>query len=318
MRERLRILTWQEHGNYLHYLSYCPHDFFVVTGSSGLPGEPVRPGLGGSMPWRANLREIAASDVRHAHFDVVLYQSRSAWEDDRLLLLSPGQRRVPQVVLEHDPPRAHPTDTRHWADEDQVLLVQVTAFNALMWQATRATVRVVERGVAVPAQVGYRGTRGAGIVVVNHLVRRGRRLGADLFCAARAAVPLDLVGMAATECGGLGEVPNALLPQFLADYRFYFHPVRWTSLGLALIEAMQVGLPVVAVATAGIPGVIHNGYNGYADIRPERLVEVMRVLLREPGLAREWGAAARRMARERFAIGRFVRDWQAVLREAAG
>ena len=35
----------------------------------------------------------------------------------------------------------------------------------------------------------------------------------------------------------------------LARRRVYVHPFRWTSLGLALIEAMHLGMPVVAVAT---------------------------------------------------------------------
>ena len=30
------------------------------------------------------------------------------------------------------------------------------------------------------------------------------------------------------------------LPRFLAPYRFYFHPVRYTSLGLSLCEAMAI------------------------------------------------------------------------------
>ena len=43
----------------------------------------------------------------------------------------------------------------------------------------------------------------------------------------------------------------------------------------------------------------------------------MRQLLREPELARAWGEAGQRVARERFGIDRFVRDWMAVLDEVA-
>ena len=47
------------------------------------------------------------------------------------------------------------------------------------------------------------------------------------------------------------------------------------------------------------------------------LTEVMQQLLRDPGLAAEWGRAGQRTARERFNIGRFVDDWLRVLAEVA-
>ena len=34
----------------------------------------------------------------------------------------------------------------------------------------------------------------------------------------------------------------------LAARRVYVHPYRWTSLGLSLLEAMHLGMPVVALA----------------------------------------------------------------------
>jgi glycosyltransferase involved in cell wall biosynthesis len=34
----------------------------------------------------------------------------------------------------------------------------------------------------------------------------------------------------------------------MARRRVYLHPVRWTSLGLSLIEAMHLGMPVAGLA----------------------------------------------------------------------
>jgi hypothetical protein len=51
-----------------------------------------------------------------------------------------------------------------------------------------------------------------------------------------------------------------------------------------------LGMPVVVLATTELPSVIVNGVNGHADTRPDRLVEVMHELLRDPALARR-GAA---------------------------
>lgn len=42
------------------------------------------------------------------------------------------------------------------------------------------------------------------------------------------------------------------LAAFIKDYRFMFNPIRFTSLGPAVIEAMIVGLPIAALATTEI------------------------------------------------------------------
>jgi glycosyltransferase involved in cell wall biosynthesis len=198
-----------------------------------------------------------------------------------------------------------------------VLLVQVTAFNALMWDAGRTPVRVIDHGLPDPG-VRWTGELERGIVVVNDLDRRGRRLGADLFAAARETVPLDLVGMGATRLAGLGEVRRDELPAFEARYRFFFNPIRYTSLGLAMIEAMLVGLPVVAFATTEIPTVIENGRSGITATDPGSLLGGMGALLEDRALARRLGAAGRERALERFGMERFTRDWTAAFELVTG
>jgi glycosyltransferase involved in cell wall biosynthesis len=139
-----------------------------------------------------------------------------------------------------------------------------------------------------------------------------------VFERARGQVPLDLVGMFAEELGGIGEVPPPELAAFIARYRFFFHPIRYTSLGLAACEAMMLGMPVVALATTEMSTVVDNGVSGRIDTSVERLVEHMKELLADPELARRLGEEARRTARRRFSIERFVSDWDQVLREATG
>src|SRR5947207_2650856 len=207
---RLRIFTWHVHGSYLYYLSHLAHDIYVPV----QPGRPVGySGLpAGGFPWPDNLHEVPADAVRRLPFDCVLFQSRSQWDTDQHALLSEEQRRLPRIYLEHDPPREHPTDTRHPVDDPDGLLVHCTHFNDLMWDSGRTPTRVIEHGVIVPQSLHHTGELARGLVVVNGLHWRGRRLGADLFERVRQEVPLDLVGMQSEEMGGLGEVRHDLLP----------------------------------------------------------------------------------------------------------
>lgn len=309
----LRVLTWQVHGNYLYYLTHAPHEFHVLSRPGRPPGYG---GRGGALPWGANVHDLPCEDLPGREFDCVLYQSRQHYLEDRQTLLTPAQRRLPQIYLEHDPPQEHPTDTPHPAAADAALIVHVTHYNALMWDNGAAPARVIEHGVAVPEGIRHTGELARGIVVINHLARRGRRLGADVFEAARRRVPLDLVGMDAERAGGLGEIPNLALPAFMARYRFFFSPVRYTSLALAAIEAMMAGLPVVGLATTEHARLVDNGVEGYVANDLEELVAVMQRLLDDASLAARWGARAQARARTRFGIRRFAADWDAALRAA--
>lgn len=311
--KRLRVLTWHVHGNYLYYLTQTPCDFYLVTDEAR---SVHHTGRSGSLPWGPNVHEVRSEAVRTQQFDVVLYQSRQAWDTDRLTVLSPAQLRLPQVYLEHDPPLESPTDQRHWVDDPDALLVHVTHHNALMWDSGRTPTRVIEHGVKLLGDARYSGHRPAGLVAINDIDTRGRRMGFDLYREAAAKVPLELVGMGTLRCGGEGEIANAALPGRIAANRFMFSPIRNTSLGLTFIEAMMIGCPVVGLATNELASVISNGMNGVVDSRLEVLIETMNVLIKHPALAVEMGAAARRMAAERFAIGRFTSDWLTTLQSA--
>lgn len=308
----LRILTWHVHGNYLYALTQVPHEFIIPVCSDGRPGYAP---LGSKIPWGSNVRQVKAADLASEHFDCVIYQSKGAYEDDAPILLTDAQRALPSLYIEHDPPRPYPVDTAHWFKHDCGILVHVTHYNALNWDAGAMPVRVIEHGVPIAANVAYTGELERGITVINGLAHRGRRMGADLFEWTRGRVPLDLIGMESDAMGGLGEVPNMNVAATVARYRFFYTPIRYTSLGLALIEAMLAGVPVVGVAATELPTVILNGHNGFVHTDRELLVDVMQTLIADPELARRWGAAGQATARKRFGMARFIADWQAVIAE---
>ncbi|OZI20219.1 LPS biosynthesis transferase [Bordetella genomosp. 9] len=310
----LRILTWHVHANYLYALTRVPHEFVVPVRAGNPPGYGA---LGTRIPWGGRVREIDADAIRDARFDCVVYQSRATYEE-RERLLSPRQLSLPCAYIEHDPPMPHPTDTAHGFRHERGILVHVTHYNHAAWDNGAVRTAVIEHGVPAP-RIDPRSTRLArGITVVNHLRRRGRRMGADLFEQARAQVPLDLIGMDAQAMGGLGEIPNMEVGAFVSRYRFFYSPIRYTSLGLALIEAMMAGLPVVGFAATELARVIVNGRNGYIDTDADRLVDVMKALIDEPRLAADWGAEARNTALERYGMDRFVADWTALFARLIG
>ncbi len=309
------MLTWHVHGNYLLYLAQADVELVVPVA----PGrEHPYGGRAGSFPWPDNLVEVPLDEVAGETVDVVLHQSLGTWRNDRLFLLSEAQRAAPQVYLEHDPPRESPYATVHPLAGEDALVVHVTHFNDLMWDTGETPTRVVEHGVAVPASARYTGELARGLVIVNDLPARGRRLGLDVFERVRELVPLDLVGMGSEALGGLGEISPPELPAFAGRYRFLFNPIRWTSLGLAVCEAMHVGVPVIGLATTEMSRAVENGVNGYVDTEVDALVSHMRRLLADPAEAHYLSEGALQVARERHGIERFARAWTETLAAAAG
>jgi glycosyltransferase involved in cell wall biosynthesis len=101
----------------------------------------------------------------------------------------------------------------------------------------------------------------------------------------------------------------------MARRAVYLHTARWTSLGLSLIEAMHLGMPVVALATTEAPEAVPPG-TGVCSTDVDRLVRALAELAREPERARALGTAARAHALGRYGLDRFLTAWDAVLERA--
>jgi glycosyltransferase involved in cell wall biosynthesis len=312
MQSRIRIFTWHIHGSYLYYLSQGNYDIYIPTKTEKTEGYY---GRGETFSFGTNVIEVPAEEVKDYQFDCILFQTNHNYQVDQYEILSAAQRELPKIYLEHDPPRQHPTNTKHLINAPDVVLVHVTHFNKLMWDNNNTPTRVIEHGVTVPKAV-YSGHLNKGIVVINNLPTRGRLLGLDVFLEARKHVPLDLVGMGTGELG-LGEVLHPQLPKFQSRYRFFFNPIRYTSLGLAICEAMMMGIPVVGLATTELSAVIDNGYSGFIHTDINYLIEKMKLLIKDPELAKEIGNNGREVAMKRFNIQRFINDWEQLFTEVA-
>lgn len=312
MKEKntIRIFTWHIHGSYLYYLSQGPFDIYVPINDSKDEGYI---GRGSTFPFGANVKEIHVRSVKEISFDCILFQTPKNYTVDQFEIFTEEQRSLPRIYLEHDPPQRVPTDTQHVVDSEDVTLVHVTHFNKLMWDNGRTPAVVIDHGIT-ESKTMYSGKIPKGLVVINNLKERGRRLGADVFQYVRERVPLDLIGMDTKKIGGLGEILHPDLPDFITQYRFFFNPIRYTSLGLAVLEAMMMGLPVVGLATTELVTVIQNEESGYIHTDIDYLVEKMNALIADPSLAVEIGRKGRQVAKERFNIHRFVRDWENLLK----
>jgi hypothetical protein len=323
----VRILIWHVHGSWTTAFVQGGHEYLLPVvpgrGSDGL-------GRARTWDWPASAREVTPAQLRGAPPDVVVLQRMRDLELVREWLGREPGRDVPAVFLEHNAPGLEPGDgpvphTRHpMADRDDVPIVHVTHFNRLFYDNGRAPTTVIEHGIVDPGE-RWTGELPRAAVVVNEPVRRGRTVGADLLPGLASVAPVDVFGMGLSglhEQYGLDssrvalheDPPQAAMHTALARRRVYVHPVRWTSLGLSLLEAMHLGLPVVGLATTEAVEAVP-AEAGVLSTRPERLWAAVREFLHDEDAARLAGKAARAAALERYGLDRFLRDWEGLLEE---
>jgi glycosyltransferase involved in cell wall biosynthesis len=201
------------------------------------------------------------------------------------------------------------------SDRPDLTLVHVTHHNALFWDAGSTPTRVIEHGIVDPGE-RYTGELAHAVVVINEPGRRGRVTGTDLLASFSASTPLDVFGMGAAEIGGIDDLPQDELHDEMARRRAYLHPNRWTSLGLSLLEAMHLGMPIVALATTEVPEAVP-ATAGVVSNRLDVVEAGLRRFIDDPEHARACGRAARAAALERYGLGRFLGDWDDLLEEVA-
>lgn len=307
---RPKVFTWHIHGTYLYYLSQAAIDIYIPVKDHREEGYY---GRGETFPFGDNVIEVPVSKVKDCLFDCIIFQTQQNYLRDQYEILTAEQRHLPRIHVEHDPPTKHPTGTPHPVNDPAVLLVHVTHYNQLMWDNGQLSSKVIEHGVIDPG-ISYSGEIERGIVVINNLPKRGRLLGLDIFLEVRKHIPLDLVGMGTGNLG-LGEVLHPQLPEYTSRYRFFFNPIRYTSLGLAVCEAMMIGIPVVGLATTELPTVITHKTNGFVHTDVKELIGNMKQLLHDESLAKRIGAAGKQTAVARFNIDRFIGEWEETIKE---
>jgi len=316
----MRILHWHVHGSWSTAFVHGPHTYLVpVTPDRGADGL----GRARTFPWPQQAVEVAPEVLADEQVDLVVLQRPHELElAERWLGRRPG-RDLPAVYVEHNTPRADVPNTRHpMADRPDLTVVHVTAFNQLFWDCGRTPTVVFEHGIVDPGE-RYTGELPRVGVVVNEPVRRGRVTGTDLLPRFARQAPLDVFGMGVEQLppqpgmATFEDLPQRRMHAELARRRVYLHPIRWTSLGLSLLEAMHLGMPVVALATTEATEAVPPEA-GVVSTRVERLEEALRAFLADPELARHAGRAARAAARRRYSLDRFLADWDRLTKEVTG
>jgi glycosyltransferase involved in cell wall biosynthesis len=100
---------------------------------------------------------------------------------------------------------------------------------------------------------------------------------------------------------------------FLSQFRVFVMVSDRQGCPNASLEALAMGLPVVANADGGTGEQIEDGVNGYLADTPEIMAERVELLLADPALRRALGQNARQVARTKFSMDAYRDAWRVLL-----
>ena len=317
----MRILLWHVHGSWTDAFIRGSHEYLLPVLPGGGPWGLGRAG----RPWPSSVREVPLGALDADSVDaVILQRPEELAEVTRALGRTPG-KDLPAAYLEHNSPRGGvPNSVHPLADQQSIPVVHVTHFNELFWDSGSTPTLVIEHGVPDPGHT-YTGEVPELAAVVNEPVRRGRVAGTDLLGSFAAAAPLqifgmggdglsDAVGLPAARLTVRGDLPMDELHREMSRCRVYLHPFRWTSLGLALLEAMHLGMPVVVLATTEAVRAVPPEA-GAISTSVDELVRAARLLIDNPQEACRRGGIAREVALDRYGLLAFLAAWDALLED---
>jgi glycosyltransferase involved in cell wall biosynthesis len=304
--------------------------------------------LGAPGAWTARLRAagVAASEVRWP----APQRIDGAWRFWRVLRAQPvdvlhvhfGGRSVrtlcrwatgaPLVVHAHGRVRneqTHAPVPLDFGDADTVIATS----HAVAEVVSAPRVRVVYPAVTVRIADGERDPLLIGAAGRLEPIK-GYDLLIDAFAAVLAARPdarLELAGEGSARTDlerqvtrlAIGHAVRFLgwmdLTPAMARWSLFVQPSREEGLGVAALEAMANGLPVVATAVGGLPELVQSGVTGLlaAPGAAPALADAITALLRDPAMARAYGDAGRQVAAD-FTGRRFADEIASVYRELAG
>ncbi|MGC9611189.1 MAG: glycosyltransferase family 4 protein [Minisyncoccia bacterium] len=325
----MKIFTWNVHGTFMNALAKTGHDFYVPIKR----GRPYN--YDGRTPgyiWPHTIHQISVSEIKKIKYDLIIFQTPQQVFEEQYKVLSESQRNLPKIYIVHSTFRRDPRKRRRkdikklvkYLMEEVIpamdAIVHVTKYNLKQWTTyfpqTKSKSLAIYNGIEIPKNVKWVGDNPHAVNVTVSLPTRPE-CGREIWLKVKEKAPLMLYGTDSEKFGGKGIIQNKDLRKEIAQYRLYFNPTAVSSMPMAMLEAMSIGLPVVSTKTMELPNIIKNGVNGFISNNPNVLASKINLLLKDKKLAEKLGRAAQKTIRNKFSMKRFVRQWNDLINKTA-
>jgi glycosyltransferase involved in cell wall biosynthesis len=104
---------------------------------------------------------------------------------------------------------------------------------------------------------------------------------------------------------------------YLAVMDIFCFPTLYEAFGIALIEAMAMGLPVVASQVGGVPEIVKEGETGFLvpPMNHQAIADRVTKLLKDDDLRRKMGSAGQKRVQDKFSAEHITRSLEQTFRD---
>ncbi|MFX0132891.1 MAG: glycosyltransferase family 4 protein [Candidatus Hodarchaeota archaeon] len=112
----------------------------------------------------------------------------------------------------------------------------------------------------------------------------------------------------------LGVMPNYVAKERMKTWKIFVLASRWEGFGIVLIEAMSLGIPVVASSVEAIPEIVKDGKCGYLFQKDNflELAEKLNLMIGNTDEISNLGKAGRSIVLEKFNIIRTIKSFESL------
>lgn len=115
----------------------------------------------------------------------------------------------------------------------------------------------------------------------------------------------------------LGSIPNEEIPGYLASADVFVRPSRSEGLGIAFLEAMAAGVPIIGTPVGGIPDFLKDEETGLISEAedPDDLAEKVSIILKDDNLKKRLIENGRKLVEEKYSWDKIARQMGKIYHE---
>lgn len=108
----------------------------------------------------------------------------------------------------------------------------------------------------------------------------------------------------------VGEIRREDIPKFMAIADVFLLPSYIEGMPMAIIEAMQVGLPVISTRVGGIPEMVEDGKSGILinPGAPSEIANAVLYLMQDPEIRQKFGQRSKQIFEEKFEFSKGIKE----------
>lgn len=309
--EPYNILSWVVHERYQSNLAGCNANFYLLQNGPGVKGNWVEnyariPNNTIILPpFQENPFEVIPP---HVQFDGIMSHHKFGILQSALQL--GHMLGLPTVHIEHTQPtsdalrQAVPELKKMSAD----INIFISSTSREQWGYSAGEAEVIEHGIDSEFWRPDNRTRKRHILTVgNDMINRAEILGFDTFQRVTQGLPVKIVG-------DTKEISRPAhneyeLRSFYQESLIYLNPSRYSPIPMSLLEAASMGCCIITTNNNLISTIFTDGLDSVMTNDENKMRSSIEYLLNNPDYARQLGMKARETVSQRFALNRFVSEW---------